>query len=181
MKKLLDLLKEKREEYSKKSNQSVSLTFDQKLKNKIEQLKSSSQLRENNYDNCIKFKTSIGSLYLENSKEKKDNFVVDELKEEKYRNNCKNISLKKLDKEFRKKQLRLIHGKGFNSQKIELLLEALSSDKIDKVFKFHDLFNKIFEYYIIRKLDLLIQEKRYEIDILIFHLISIEENRVLLN
>lgn len=179
---LLELYEKRKREYLENDISKTSLTFSQKLENRIEQLRLSSlSKKEKDVNNeSIKYKSSIGEVYFEvltNLEIIKNDEIY---KEQQRIDNKKNIVAKK-DEEFRKRKLREIKGKGFNSQKIELLLDILPKDNIEQLFYFHDLFQQLYELFIIGfnfSLDIF---EKYTDKYLIKYKLSTEPYRVLLN
>lgn len=179
---LLELFEKRKREYFENDISKKSLTFSQKLENRIEQLKLSSlSKKEKDVSNeSIKYRSSIGSAYLEVLK-KLEIIKDDEIFKEQQRiDNKRNIIAKK-DEEFRKKKLREIKGKGFNSQKIELLLGVLPKDNIEQLFYFHDLFQQLYDLFIINVNCTFDISQNYADKYLIKYQLSTEPYRVLLN
>lgn len=183
MNRLIELFEEKQKDYLNNNSTEVFLSFSQKLNNKVEKLKAASFLRREILYENLKIRTSIGTLIIEEIEENKKltDFFTDRYQSEMDRIVYKKIFIEKKDKEFRKEELRKIRGKGFNSQKIEILLELLSKEQIDKLFHFHDLFENILKIFINKKIQLLEKSNEYTTGNQVLHLISIEENRVLRN
>lgn len=179
---LLELFEKRKKEYFENDISKRPLSFSQKLENRIEQLKLSSlSKKEKDVNNeSIKYKNSIGSVYFEvltNLEIIKD----DEFSKEYQRIDNKKSIIAKKDEEFRKEKLREIKGKGFNSQKIELLLDVLPKDNIEQLFYFHDLFQQLYELFIINfnfSFDIL---EKYADKYLIKYKLSTEPYRVLRN
>lgn len=179
----MELFEKKQEEYLKFNSIEASLSFSQKINIKIEKLRSSSFLRKEAQCNNFIVRTSIGSLIIEEDKETKEfeNIFIDGIQNELERISYKRISIEKKDKEFRKKELKKIRGKGFNSQRIEILLGFLLKEQVGKLLYFHDLLENILNFFINNKSIILKKCNRNTVDNLTLHLICIEENRVLLN
>ncbi len=179
---LLELFEKRKREYLKNDISKTSLTFTQKLENRIEQLRLSSLSKKEKEVNSesIKYRNSIGSVYFEVLK----NLEIirdDEIYNEQHRiDNKKNIIAKK-DEEFRKEKLREIKGKGFNSQKIELLLSVLPKDNIEQLFYFHDIFQQLYKLFIINVNYTFDISENYTDKYLIKYQLSTEPYRVLLN
>ena len=179
----MELFEKKKKEYLMCNGVEVSLNFSQKINNKIEKLKSASFLRKEIQYNNFGLRTAVGSLMIEKNEERKEfpDTTKDQIQNELERIAYKRIFIEKKDKEFRKEELKKIMGKGFNSQKIEILLEVLLKEQVNKLLYFHDLFENILKLFINKKSSVVRKCNSYKIDTLILHLISIEENRVLLN
>lgn len=179
---LIELFERRKKEYSKANEVIVSLTFSQKLENKIEQLKLASLSKKEKEVECenVKIRTSISSLYFEDIK-KSLSSTINEFEKEIERVFYKQIFIEKKDKEFRKEQLREIRGKGFNSQKIEILLELLLKEKIDQLFYFHDLFEQLYKQFITNFNFAQGTLNAYFNEYLIIYKLSTEPYRVLLN